>query len=346
MIKNFELHDTLGGDDNVLLFDIYIQHTNAGASGAFELALNQYFFNFNSAIPNGGTLTYKIVPGSSQLSNSAAIPRNPRIMNGDRLDLASNAALGSGNGPIISTSYPGTRIVRMRLATDAASFAYEYLDLVIRRGPSNPFTKIFAYINDQSTDISSNGTYSIDSITAVPVKFILAPEGFLNSTSNKLNSKDTIRIYTRKNTSPYQIIDSTKSVIDTATLTCTVVFNNTPSGIYYFIIKHRNSIETWSKSGGESYSAGWNFSYDFTSASSQAYGSNMILKGTKYCIYSGDVNQDGVIDATDTGVIDNDALNFITGYAASDLTGDGITDATDYSIADNNAANFVSALSP
>jgi len=65
-----------------------------------------------------------------------------------------------------------------------------------------------------------------------------------------------------------------------------------------------------------------------------------------FAIYSGDVNQDGVIDATDAGAIDNDAFNFVSGYVVTDLTGDNVIGASDAAIADNNAANFVSVIRP
>lgn len=87
-------------------------------------------------------------------------------------------------------------------------------------------------------------------------------------------------------------------------------------------------------------------SYDFTISSSQAFGSNLILKGSEYCIYSGDVNQDGIIDGSDGILIDNDAANFNTGYIPTDLNGDEITDGSDALIADNNATNFVSSVLP
>jgi hypothetical protein len=63
-------------------------------------------------------------------------------------------------------------------------------------------------------------------------------------------------------------------------------------------------------------------------------------------MYSGDVNQDGVVDATDVSAIANDASNFIVGYVLSDLTGDNFVDGSDFAIADNNAANFVSVIRP
>lgn len=65
-----------------------------------------------------------------------------------------------------------------------------------------------------------------------------------------------------------------------------------------------------------------------------------------YAMYSGDVNQDKVIDGTDVGSIDNDAANFQFGYLATDLNGDSFVDGSDFLIADNNAAAYVSAVEP
>ena len=87
-------------------------------------------------------------------------------------------------------------------------------------------------------------------------------------------------------------------------------------------------------------------SYDFTTAANKAYGDNLVLKGSKYCIFSGDVTQDGVIDGSDLGMIDNDAFNFVSGYVIADLNGDNFVDATDLAINDNNAFQFVIVKRP
>ncbi len=63
-------------------------------------------------------------------------------------------------------------------------------------------------------------------------------------------------------------------------------------------------------------------------------------------MYSGDIDQDGTVDATDVSAIDNDASNFVGGYVVTDLTGDNFVDGTDFAMADNNAANFVSVIQP
>ena len=77
-----------------------------------------------------------------------------------------------------------------------------------------------------------------------------------------------------------------------------------------------------------------NTNYNFTTAITQAFGSNLLLKGTKWCIISGDVNQDGSIDALDRSACWNDRN--LNGYYATDLNGDGVVDALDRSTAWNN----------
>ncbi len=57
----------------------------------------------------------------------------------------------------------------------------------------------------------------------------------------------------------------------------------------------------------------------------------------KYCLYSGDVNPDGIIDGADLSNADTDVMNFVFGYISTDVTGDFIVDASDLSIIDNNA---------
>lgn len=100
------------------------------------------------------------------------------------------------------------------------------------------------------------------------------------------------------------------------------------------------------QSGGESLQRGISNAYDFTTAASQAYGSNQKLVGSKYCVFSGDVNGDGAIDGTDNVMIDNDAFAFATGFLVTDLNGDYTIDGTDLIIADNNAFNFVAVIQP
>lgn len=156
--------------------------------------------------------------------------------------------------------------------------------------------------------------------------------------------QDTAKVYLRGASSPYPYIDSARGVID-AFGNLDVCFDNAGTGSYYIVVRHRNSIETWSAAPVSMNSMFFNF-YGFTSSAGSAYGSNLVLKLGSYCIYSGDVNQDETVDATDLSLIDNDATNFVSGYVVTDLTGDDFVDATDYAIADNNAYSFVSVIRP
>lgn len=159
-----------------------------------------------------------------------------------------------------------------------------------------------------------------------------------------IDAQDTVTVELRDATSPYALVES-RTVVGGNSFPSLVTFTNAVSGTpYYIVVKHRNSIETWS-STPRSFS-GFYLRYDFTYGVTQAYGSNMTVVGGKSAIYTGDANQDGIVDATDAGMIDNDAFNFVSGYVDTDLNYDDIVDATDASLADNNAFNFVGVIRP
>jgi hypothetical protein len=168
-------------------------------------------------------------------------------------------------------------------------------------------------------------------------------EGFYNQAINKM-TPDTIRVYLRNFVPPFAILDTMTVLLDsngTATLLTTIAANNV---FYYLAIQHRNSIETWC--GTPLRFENGTAVFDMTTAPVQAYGGNLILRGTEWCIYSGDVNQDGIVDFTDLSMVDNDQYNFVAGYVPTDLTGDDFVDFSDLSICDNNSFNFISAVTP
>lgn len=173
-------------------------------------------------------------------------------------------------------------------------------------------------------------------------------EGFYDTGNNEMARQDTLTVYLRNASSPYAYRDTAKCAISPFTFNGQFYFKRPPTGNYYIVVKHRNSIETWSKSGGEHLIKGDGsvYNYDFTTAACQAYGCNQTLKGTKYCIYSGDVNQDCLVDVADMSLTDNDAWNSAGGYIQTDVNGDYFVDLSDLAIVDNNAYNFVSCVKP
>lgn len=178
------------------------------------------------------------------------------------------------------------------------------------------------------------------------VNLTVAPEGLYNEVTGSLNIKDTVSVYLRNNFSPYNLVDSARATIDSLSLTGNFGFRNAPTGTYYLVAVHRNSIETWSKSGGESYTFGSTLNYNFTSSAAQAYGNNLKQIGTKYFLYSGDVDFDGNIDVKDLIAIYNAGLNLLSGYEPEDLNGDYYIDVTDLIIAYNNSINLISKITP
>ena len=212
-------------------------------------------------------------------------------------------------------------------------------------------------IDDVSSDV---GTFQCATLSIAPLVctdgggecplptnlvITVIPEGFYDTGLNRLNMKDTVRAYLRSIDPPYAKVDSAKAVIDSTTFTGNFAFWNVTNGTYYLALNHRNSIETWYFTPGTIVKGG-SYGADFTTAQSNAYGSNMIQKGTKWCIYSGDVNQDGLVDGTDLAGVDNDNTNFASGYVATDLTGDNSVDGSDLALVDNNSTAFVTKIVP
>ncbi|MFZ1322957.1 MAG: M14 family zinc carboxypeptidase [Ignavibacteria bacterium] len=242
------------------------------------------------------------------------------------------------------TSYNGVMTTWTNQNFDITSYANSSSQMKIRFSlKSDPGVVADGWYLDDIKILNYNPV--INSIVT-DLDLTIAQEGFYNTTLNSLNIRDTIYVYLKNINLPYQNVDSVRGVIDSLSFTGVFGFKNAPSGNYYIVVKHRNSIETWSKAGGEVYTFGGSNSYDFTSSISQAFGSNLILTDTKYCIYSGDVNQDGNIDLSDASLIDNDAFNFESGYLPTDVNGDGVVDVADAVFADNNGFNFVGKITP
>jgi len=185
-------------------------------------------------------------------------------------------------------------------------------------------------------------------VTAKTLFLFGAIQGLYDASANTM-IYDTVTVYLRNSVSPFAKIDSSRKELYGPGTGQNFTFNNAQNNIPYYIeVKHRNALETWSADPVIFISD--NASIAFSVDDIYAYGNNQIQVDTDpydvFAFYSGDVNQDGTIDASDLALIDNDASNFVGGYVVTDLTGDDFVDGTDFAIADNNAANFVSAITP
>jgi hypothetical protein len=113
---------------------------------------------------------------------------------------------------------------------------------------------------------------------------------------------------------------------------------------YYIVLKNRQAIETWS---ANPVTISVNGFYDFSIHPNQAFGANQTqIEPGLWALYSGDINQDGVVDGLDYNEWENDSNNFVGGYFSTDLNGDGIVDGLDFIYWEMNSNNFVGAAVP
>jgi subtilisin family serine protease len=203
------------------------------------------------------------------------------------------------------------------------------------------------YNNDPSKNNFQVKIIATDSTVAVPALTLKALVEAMyvsgGETAMTITPSVTVELH---NASTLVVVDSITGTLSTAgvgSFPFTSAVNGTP---YYIVVKSANTIEIWSAST-QSFTSGA-LSYDFTSGPDKAYtdGSNPSLAlHTNYCIYSGDVNQDGFVTGDDFQEVDNDAANFDYHFA-SDVNGDSFITGDDFQFIDNNASIFVQRQVP
>ena len=219
---------------------------------------------------------------------------------------------------------------------------------------SGTFAASPANVNLTSASFPIGGTINSYAILSPPLMNLylnVLIQGFYDAGTDS-RIQDTVKVFLRNSSSPYAIIDTAISYLDGSgkigPLNTLFTFSNAVSNVPYYIqVTHRNSIETWSSSASSFVNS--ELYYDFTDAVTKAYGSNLVQVNTgpvRFALYGGDVNQDGIIDASDVSTVDNDAYNSLSGYVTSDLNGDDFVDASDLGVVDNNAYNSVSVITP
>ncbi|MBS1517409.1 MAG: choice-of-anchor J domain-containing protein [Bacteroidetes bacterium] len=197
----------------------------------------------------------------------------------------------------------------------------------------------------KATGLSTFSDFAVagDLSQKLVMKFYL--EGFFNG-NNMI--PDTAKLILRTQVSPYPVVDISSAVLNSAGEGIFSLPNAVSNTCYYFEVQHRNHVRVFSHSACEQLNSNPSY-YDFTDAASKTFDMNSILiSGTNsgYAAFTGDVNQDDIVDIQDYALIENDAFNFVTGYVRTDLNGDGIVGIADLTYCDNNALNFIGAATP
>jgi hypothetical protein len=220
--------------------------------------------------------------------------------------------------------------------------------------PASPVTQV----NVQRPVFNANGApvaiefgpsnTNLNTHDCLTLNLKLALEGLQNNATPR--ARDTVTIYLRDGSvAPYTILETKKVFLDSATTYKGVItfesgVAKVNSNQYYIVVKHRNSIRSWSNVVTQT---GGVINYDFTTGVAKTYGNNAVVVNGLASFYTGDVTQDGTVDGSDASLVDNDAFNFLSGpYDVTDLNWDGTVDGSDAALADNNAANFIGEIAP
>lgn len=317
-----------GGSINAYINNNVIDSNNIQNSPA----LGGSGINFNGASSQVSVVTRNIIRGNLwgiTIQNTAK-PNLGNLSNADTTDVGLNQIYDNMNTGQIYDLFNNTPDSIYAENNYWGTGNVDSVEAHISHNPDNPALGYVKYLPLRAMVLTLN----------------VGLEGLVRA-SGRMGRKDSVTVYLREVTAPYSIVDSARSFVDTALYTGTFRFTSALDGMYYMVVKHFNSIETWSRIGGELFTVSGPNTYSFIDDSAKAYGGNTVLTRTRYCNYTGDVDQNGVVNQSDLIPIYNDATAFVTGNRiVTDLTGDSIVDLRDITRVTNNITRFVTVKSP
>jgi hypothetical protein len=114
-----------------------------------------------------------------------------------------------------------------------------------------------------------------------------------------------------------------------------------PSDSMHIVVKHRNHLAVMSYSISNLTKD--TVDYDFTTAGAYQHNTTdpdpMVRKNARWCMWAGDIDDNGLIDAADMSTVITDFKaggNVVDTYRPTDVTHDGVVDATDTRIVQQN----------
>ena len=214
-------------------------------------------------------------------------------------------------------------------------------------------------VNSTAHTITASSQTAFGDFTSFPgsyaqgmVNVTFIPEGYYRSDTDPLPVTDVFTATLASASGPdYTDIETVNITLDSVTYTGTATFNSAPAGSYYLVIKGISIMATWSASPIV-FTKGNTVSYDFTTGLDKAFAipgfpfNAMIQQGSKWCIYSGDVDQDELIGNVDLTMVDNDAFATLEAHGPTDIDGDALVGNVDLTICDNHAFSVIESQTP
>lgn len=310
------------------------------ATGASASPYYNYYSSISTDLTPGSAYTITLSPGTYSSGNYIAVwidyNQNGVFDASEKLgtiSIAPTPATGTINFTVPAEATTGTTRMRVREVWNNSSFdactSYSY-------GETEDYN-----VNILSLDRNLNLSVFLEGL-------------FNGTTMNKAQNEsgdqfpglvaDQITVELHSSASPFALVAGPYTANLNTDGTTSITVPASFSSSYYVVVKHRNTLETWS-AVPISFS-GTSVSHNFTTGAGQAFGSNMKLVSGKYVFFGGDVNQDGIIDSGDMIPIDNGASTFTVGYTPSDANGDGLIDSGDMINVDNNSSFFITVVTP
>jgi len=250
----------------------------------------------------------------------------------DRFDmiLMSQAIINSGDITYVSGSY-----------TPYGNDGNHFNDSINRPPNAVVSQQVANALYYASDHIPVYASFSFDAPYMEITSFKALIEGFYNGSTMK---PDSVIVELHNASAPYSLVDQSKIFLNTSGQGSGKFYDAMNGVPYYVVVKHRNSLETWS-AFPQSFTAN-TLTYDFTTGSDKAYGDNLKLIGSNWCVYGGDVNQDGLIETSDVNSVFTDNINGASGYISTDLNGDMFTEIEDLNIVFTNNVLGVERKTP
>lgn len=340
-----------------LSFGIY-KSTTAGTGSDLQVAVSTDGTNYTTlsyaALPSGsGTATwyYRTTTGVIPATNNLFVRfQQTGTTTQYRID---DVMLKGEFSPIITASGPTSFCIGDSVILTASNGN----DFLWNTGATTQSIKAYSsgnYSVNVNCKTTSPITVTANNCDSINLQITAFLEGFYDGAGlmkavvdpiNYPTITDTILVLLASSNSPYTVVDSIKGILE-INGTCNVILSPSLYGnSYYLIIKHRNSLTTWSAAPVVFNSSSVN--YNFATGAAQAFGNNQKNAGTGiYAIISGDINQDGVVNQSDFLLGENYASLFLSGYLPGDLNGDGIIESADISLLENNASIIYTVQHP
>lgn len=302
--------------------------------------------------------------GSVRMTGQAVITENPvntfTLTSGAGTDIQ-NVCL---NAPITIITYATTGATDIGEATglpEGVTVSWSANTITVTGIPTESGTFDYSVpLTGGCGTVSATGTITVSTCTKT-LNLTLFLEGLYNGTNGLVKVQDcvdgetsfdlfagditdTLTVELARTTDPYNSVFIQHGVpisVDGTISLTTIPGDLTDS--YFIVIKHRNHLETWSQSLSL---AGSIVNYDFTDAVNKAWGNNMVLVGSDYCLYTGDTNNDEYVDAYDLMITFNLTRSSGFGYQVSDVNADGFIDIYDLLKVFNNNRKSVGMNTP